>query len=131
MRGAVTIPEMFTTIFVAELPEHRDASLMIEPGAWVEVPEDLYLWPEGTIAPEQMLCRSTIDPKVFKVFKYNRDIDRSQFVPTGPNYGGVYSREMWERFVEGLPGLRSFYAISAENSSAVVDETLPNLHEVS
>jgi hypothetical protein len=111
MHGAVTIPEMFTTIFVAELPESPDPTMIVEPGAWVEVPEDLYLWPEGTIAPQQTLCRSMTDPKVYRVFKYDKDIDRSRFVPTDTTYGGIYSREMWERFTEKLPSLRAFYAI--------------------
>jgi hypothetical protein len=124
MHGAVTVPEMDATFFLTELPENPDKSLVIEPGAWVEVPEDLYLWPEGTDRPQQTLCRSTIDPKIYKVFKYNRDVDRSQFTPTGRNYGGKYSPEMWERFTEKLPSILAFHAIPDDDPASVVKEAL-------
>jgi hypothetical protein len=123
MHGAVTIPEMYTTFFLGELPENREG-LEVNEGAWVEIPGDLSQWPEGTDAPEQTLCRSTADPKVYRLFKYDREIDRSQFIPTGMAYGGVYSREMWERFVEDLPHIKEFHAIKGHDRPGAMDEAL-------
>jgi hypothetical protein len=128
MHGAVTIPEMYTTFFLGELPENREG-LEVNEGAWVEVPEDLSLWPEGTIAPDQTLCRSTTDPKVYRVFKYDREIDRSEFAPTGTVYGGVYSPEMWERFTRALPGIKAFHAIKGRDRPGAMDEALRHIRE--
>ena len=38
MHGAVTIPEMYTTFFLGELPENREG-LEVDEGAWVEIPD--------------------------------------------------------------------------------------------
>jgi hypothetical protein len=128
MHGAVTIPEMYTTFFLGELPENREG-LKVDEGAWVEIPEDLSLWPEGTVAPQQTLCRSTTDPKIYKVFKYDSQIDRSMFMPTGTTYGGVYTREMWERFVRDLPDIKAFHAIKGNDRPGAMDEVLRSIRE--
>ena len=61
--------------------------------------------------PEQVVCVSTTDPKHFKVVKYNRDVDPSEFKVTGMTFGGFFSRRTWERFASKLPAHLRFAKI--------------------
>ena len=128
MHGAVTIPEMYTTFFLGDLPQDREG-LDVNEGAWVEVSEDLSSWPEGAEAPDQTLCRSKSDPKVYRLFKYDREIDRSEYMPTGTVFGGIYSKEMWERFARSLPGIKAFHAIKGRDRPGAMEEALRHIRE--
>ncbi len=108
MGYAVKIPLMYAIFFMEDRPEEQE-DMEIEEGAWAEVPPNLYRRPDRSKAPEVLLCRSTTDPKHYRVFHDRNEIDPSGFTPTGMTYGGLYTRSMWERFSGAWPEIKPFY----------------------
>jgi len=108
MRCAVRIPLMYTIFFMEDRPEEQE-DMEIEEGAWAEVPPSSGPRPDGAERPERVLCRYTTDPKHYRVFRSEKEIDRSRFTPTGMAYGGFYTRPMWERFSGAWPEIKPFY----------------------
>ena len=74
----------------------------VEEGVEVDIPPNYDVWPERAQCPQHVLCRSTLNPKHFKLFKCEKDVDRGAFLPTGKNFGGVFAKSTWERFAQGL-----------------------------
>jgi hypothetical protein len=125
---AVTIEPLNAIFFVTERPEGDHGK--IDEGVALDLPSNLYLWPEGEDRPQQVLCRSTSVDKYYKVFKYSRDIDPGEFQPTGKNFGGVFSRTSWERFLKVLPGALAIQAIPDDDPPAAMDEAIRNIRGV-
>ncbi len=132
--SAVTIPEMRSTFFAANFSRESFRESMdwadwpIVDDVSVEVPENLYFWPEGQDAPgPATLCRSVSDPEHYKVFKRPSDIPQDEFTPTGTAYGGTLSELQWERFVERLPGIIDFYRIPDTDPPGVMDEVIQSM----
>jgi hypothetical protein len=123
MGYAVKIPIMYTIFFMEDRPEERE-DMEIEEGARVEVPPNLYRRPDGSEAPEVLLCRSTTDPKHYRVFHDRKDVDPSEFTPTGMTYGGFYTRPMWERFSEAWPEFKSFYTLPDTDPPGAMEEAM-------
>ncbi|HEV3166007.1 MAG TPA: hypothetical protein VGZ22_18410 [Isosphaeraceae bacterium] len=69
-------------------PDYRDSSC--------------HKWLEGAEMPATILCRSTSNPKYFKVFRHRRDLDPTAYNETGRNLGGFYPLADWERLVRTL-----------------------------
>ncbi len=121
---AVTIPVMNSTLFLIERPEaHPD--VQVEDQVELVVPSDLARWPEGARRPHQILCRATTNPKQYRVFKYQEEINPSEFTPTGRTYGGIYSTAAWHRFLEGLPRIRDFYSIPDDSTESETSLLVP------
>lgn len=97
---AVTIEPLKAVFFLAEDP--GEGPWNVEGGIDLDFPPNYDLWPEGSPMPEQVVCVSTTDPKHFKVYKYNQDIDPDEFRSTRMTFGGFYSRRAWERFTSKL-----------------------------
>jgi hypothetical protein len=101
MLYAVTIEPLNAIFFLDKRPEgHR---LKVHEGVELDLPFNYDSWPDGAEPPEQILCTSVSDPHHYKMFKYKRDIDPSEFQPTGKHFGGVYSKSTWAQFMKNLP----------------------------
>lgn len=100
MLYAVTVEPLNSIFFFAERPE--EGPWTIEEDVKLDIPSNYAEWPEGSERPSQILCTSTTDPKYYTLFKYQKDIDPEEFRPTGKNFGGVFSKSSWERFVKSL-----------------------------
>jgi hypothetical protein len=90
MLHAVSMKPANTTVFLTDRPDYLPPGWELVEDVQLSVEPNLSLWPEGADRPQARLCISIDDPKDFRVFKYEREIDRSQFKPTGLSYGGVY-----------------------------------------
>jgi hypothetical protein len=129
MSCAVKVPEMNAIIFLTtDVPENR-AGLEFEEGAWVEISPNDHLQSNGTEGTRYKLCQSTTDPRHYKLFWSGEEIDRTEFTPTGMLHGGIYSRSMWERFVEALPGIKAFNAITGNDPPGAMDEAMRHIRE--
>jgi hypothetical protein len=89
LHAVLMLPE-YTAVFLTARPEYVPPGWEIVDDVRLSVPENLHLWPEGADRPQARLCNSIDDPKFFRVFKYEREIDRSRFKLAGLSYRGVY-----------------------------------------
>ena len=110
---AVTIEPLNAVLFLGDRPEGKDWE--VQDDVELDLDPNYALWPAGTDAPEQVLCVSTSDPKLYTVYRYAREVDREKYLPTGRNFGGVFSRSAWERF-------RKVLAKSIENGTIPGDD---------
>ncbi len=110
---AVTIEPLNAIIFLGDRPEEDEWA--IQDDVELDLAPNYALWPAGKDAPEQVLCVSTSDPKLYTVYRYAREVDRVKYLPTGRNFGGVFSRAAWGRFRKGL-------AASIANGTIPVDD---------
>jgi hypothetical protein len=102
MNCSVQIHGTQSIYFLTETPDNPDGLLEIDPGAWVEVPMNVLWWPEGARRPESVLCRSTEDPKYYKIFKYRNEIEGTEWEEAGLSFGGTFSKDSWREFAERL-----------------------------
>jgi hypothetical protein len=106
---AVTIEPLRGVYFLETLPDSvrsmasKDKRWKVQEVLKLDLPKDYDTWPEGEDCPEQVLCTSVSDPTHYKMFKYQRDIDLTNFKPTGKHFAGAYSSSSWERFMKNLP----------------------------
>jgi hypothetical protein len=110
---AVQIPRMDSRYFLTEYPRNPQG-LEVELGAWIDIPPNVHAWPEGARAPEQILGRSLEDPKHYKLFKYRREIDGTDWEDTGMSFGGTFTAESWEAFARSLASLNSLQTIPGD-----------------
>jgi hypothetical protein len=110
MSYAVKVPGMHAIFFLMDLPEGQEG-LDIEEDAWVEVPMNVNLWPEGARRPETVLCQSRDDHKHYKLFKYRNEIEGTEWEETGLNFGGTFSKDSWKEFAQRLGAIRALHAI--------------------
>ena len=106
---AVTIEPLRGVYFLDTLPDSvrdqaaEDDRWKVEEGVELDLPLNFGTWSEGAEPPEQVLCRSVSDPKSYKIFKYQRDIDPAEFHPTDKHFAGIFSRSSWDRLMKILP----------------------------
>ncbi len=106
---AVTIEPLRGVYFLETLPDSvrtkaaEDDHWKVEEGVELDLPLNFGTWSEGAEPPEQVLCRSVSDPKLYKIFKYRRDIDPAEFQPTGKHFAGIHARSTWDRLMKILP----------------------------
>ncbi len=96
MLYAVTIEPLNTIVFVSEQPEGNPWD--VQEGVALDAAPLYGTWTADRGSLEEILCVSTVEAKYFKVFRDQRDIDPTQFRPTGRHYGGIFSKPTWERF---------------------------------
>ncbi len=128
--SAVIIPEMRATLFVVNLaPESVDRfHWTIDDDVHLDVPNDLYSWPDGVEAPGlAILCKSIGDSKHYKVFKRAADVHAAEFAPTETAYGGVYSESHWAHFVQDLPRILKFYQVPDTDPPGALEEVLQTM----
>lgn len=109
MSCSVTLPELESIYFLTEPPDDA-TGLEVDPGAWIEVPLNVSVWPEGARRPEQALFRSRTDRKHYKLFKYRDEADLEDWEPANYYFGGTFSKASWARFAERLPAVRKSLA---------------------
>ncbi len=130
MLSAVTIPELVTTFFVEDLV--RETLPVVESrGCWkvednvrVDVPGDLYVWPEDETPEPILLCQSVGDHEHYRVFRRSADAAVAKFERTGMTFGRVWAPAQWQRFASHLPGLIDSYRPADPESLAVRAEPL-------
>jgi hypothetical protein len=129
MSCAVKVPEMDAIIFLkTDVPENRAGLEFIE-GAWLEISPNDHLRSNAVEECRYALCRSKIDPRHFKLFWCDAEIDRSEFEPTEMHYGGFYTESMWDRLVVLLPGLKTFNAIGGNDPPGAMDQAMRYIRE--
>jgi hypothetical protein len=96
MLYAVTVEPFNAICFISERPD--DNPWEVQEGVGLDAAPLFGRWTPEREPFEQILCVSTSDPYYFKVFRNQRDIDPSQFRPTGRHFGGIFSKPTWERF---------------------------------
>jgi hypothetical protein len=119
---AVTIQPLNAVFFVGVPP--GDVPGDIQDNVEIDIPSYIYLLPGGEERPEQVLCVRKTDPKHYKLYKFQRDVDSGKYTPIGKNFGGIYSGETWERFRELLPRYLEFAAIPDDDADEAADEAL-------
>jgi hypothetical protein len=122
MLYAVTIEPLKAIFFLSEPPQGND--WQVQEGVWLDVPSNYHVWPEGDKCPEQVLCTSISNPLHYKLFKYSKDIDPTEFRPTTKHFGGVYSRSSWGRFVKNLPAALAVAAVPDRERPGATDEAV-------
>jgi hypothetical protein len=129
MHGIVKIHGLSAIYYLMEVPNESD-DWEVEEGAWIEVPSDIADWPIGTNSPPPpTLAVSKFNPKHYKMFKHQEEVERDGFEPTGMSYGGVYSPSQWKRLVERIPSMRAFEAIKGNDRPGAMDEALRFIRE--
>ncbi len=53
------------------------------------VPDDLNEWPDPSEAPQAIVGKSETEPDLYRVFKFESELEGSGFRSTGKHYGGV------------------------------------------
>ena len=122
MMYAVTIEPLDAIFFLSERPQ--EDNWQVQEGVDLDVPSNYDTWPEGEKQPEQVLCASISNPLTYKIFKYSKDIDPTEFRPTGKHFGGVYSRSSWGRFVRNLPAVLAVAGVPDRECSGATDEAV-------
>ena len=110
MSCSVMLPDWDSIYFLTDPPD-RTEGLQIVEGAWVEVPINVGLWPDGAPRPETVLCRSRRDPEHYKLFKYRREVDAQEWDEAGLHFGGTFSKQSWNAFASRIPSLLALQAI--------------------
>ncbi len=122
MMYAVTIEELDAIFFLSDEPQGE--GWQVQEGVGLDVPSNYDTWSEGEKQPEQVLCSSISNPLNYKVFKNNKDIDTTEFQPTGKHFGGVYSRPSWTRFVNNLPAVLAVVGVPDRERLGATDEAV-------
>ena len=122
MLYAVTIDPLNAIFFVGERPEGN--RWKVQEGVEIDIPINLADWPEGEESPVQVLCTAVSDPNHYRMFKNRRDIDFSEFQPTGKHFGGIYSKTAWARFMKNLPTSLALQDIPDTERPGATDEAI-------
>jgi hypothetical protein len=88
----------------------------------LDVPEDYAEWPDGTEAPDQVLCVAKGEQNHFEVVKYAKDIDRARLDVDGRNWSTVGSTTGWITFMDTLRELNRI-ASNAEGTEPPDEDT--------
>jgi hypothetical protein len=127
---AVSIEPLRGVYFLSTLPDSvrdkaaEDDRWNVEEGVELDLPLNYDTRPDDAESPEQILCTSVTNPKHYKMFKYLRDIDSTEFKPTGKRFAGIYSSTSWERFMKNLPGRLALEAVPDTAPSGATDEAI-------
>jgi hypothetical protein len=119
---AVTIEPLNSVFFLTDDP--GEGPWAVEGGAQLDIPSNYDLRPKGAPPPEQVVCVSTSDPKHFKIFKYSRDINPSEFRPTGKSFGGLLSKRTWQSFRDSLSKHLAFLNIPDDDPPVTLEPPL-------
>ena len=127
MLYAVTIDPLNSIFFVSDRPD--DNEWEVQEGVGLEI-DPLY----GPRPPDRGPLdadplRIHLDPKYFKVYRNERDIDPSQFRPTGRRYGGIFSKPTWERFAKHVPPALATPDISVDEPSGATERAIADLKQ--
>ena len=95
--SSVPVPVEFRDEIQKELGGRIREEIVLDP-----ISPELFHWPDGTPAPEAILCVSRTDPNHYKVFKYSSEIDHCQFEVAGLNWGRIGAASAWQRFMENI-----------------------------
>jgi hypothetical protein len=125
MLYAVTIEPLNATFFVSDKPDADDWH--VDVGVELEMNPLYGTWTPDRPPIQQILCVSTVDPKLFKVFRNPEDIDSSEFHPTGRHFGGLYSRSSWERFARHVPPALATLEVSHDEPPGATEEAISAL----
>jgi hypothetical protein len=119
---AVTIEPLRAIAFLSAPPE--GSQWQVQEGVEIDIPSTYSDWPDGANPSKQVLCISTSDPKHYKLFKDQRDVDQTEFRDTGMNFGGVFSKTSWDRFATVLPGALAATAVDVDEPPGATDEAI-------
>jgi hypothetical protein len=103
MLYAITIEPLNGIYFVYDRPD--DSPWDVEDGVELDIYPLYGTWPPDLGPLRQTLCVSTSDPKYFRVYLHSKDIGIKEFRLTGRRFGGLFSKEAWERYAKTAPGL--------------------------
>jgi hypothetical protein len=127
MLYAVTIDPLKAIFFLDERPE--EDSWQVQEGVKLDLPFNYATWPDGEDPPEQVLCTSISEPNHYRMFKYKRDIDLSEFRPTLKHFGGVYSSSTWARFMKNLPAGLAVQDVADRESPGATERAVNSIKQ--
>ena len=122
MLYTVTLEPLNTIFFVSERPEDNEWEL--QEGVALDAAPLYGRWTPDREPFEQILCVSTSDPKYFKIFRNRRDIDPTQFQPTGRHFGGILSKPTWERFAKHAPAAIATLCLVVDEPPGATEEAV-------
>ncbi len=129
MHGVVTIRGLDTLYWLDELPDDRGELDLVEEGATVAVPPGLEDFPDGLERRSYpALGRHKDDPKQYRLFRHEEEIEPAGFEPIESFYGGHYSPKQWRWLVKQIPAMRAFAAIPPD-PPGVMEEALRYIRE--
>ena len=64
----------------------------------IDVPQNSLSCLDGLPSPEQAIGRSCLNPKLFKVFRYSKEMEQTDLDWTRLSFGGIFATSTWERF---------------------------------
>jgi hypothetical protein len=122
MLYTVTIEPLNTIIFVSERPDANPWE--IQEGVSLDAAPLYGTWTPDRGPLEQILCVSTSDPRFYKIFRNQRDIDPAEFRPTGRHFGGIFSKPTWERFAKIAPAGLAILEIEGDEPPGATEDAV-------
>ena len=122
MLYAVTIEPLNSICFVSECPEENEWE--VQEGVALDITFNFNIGPWDPEEAEHILCVSTSDPKYYKLFKNQRDIDPNQFHSVGRHFGGLFSKPSWERFAKHVTPTLAALDVSVEEPPGATEEAV-------
>jgi hypothetical protein len=122
MLYAVTIDPLNAIFFLGERPE--ESAWHVQEGVELDLPFNYDTWPDGEKPPEQVLCTSLSEPSHYRMFKYKRDVDLSEYRPTLKHFGGIYSKSTWLRFMKNLPAALAVQGVPDQEPPGATEEAV-------
>ena len=122
MLYAVTIELHDTTFFVSDRPD--DCEWEVQEGVELYLTSNFGTWTPDLGPLRQILCVSNSDPKYYRVFKNPKDIGPHGYRPTGRHFGGLFPKDVWERFAKTAPSALAILAIGDEEPAEAIEEVV-------
>ncbi len=122
MLYAVTIEPFNAIFFVCDRPEQDEWEF--EEGVELEIPFNYESGRTGNEPAELVLCRFLSNPRHYRMFKNIKDVDLTEFEPTGKHFGGLYSRSTWSRFMKNLPAALAVHNVPDSEPAGATDEAI-------
>jgi hypothetical protein len=122
MLYAVTIDPLNAIFFVSERPDGD--TWEVQDGVSLDIPFNFTVKEREPDDAETILCKSTSDPRYYKLFKNTRDIDSDQFRSVGRRFGGLFSKPSWERFAKLVPAGIGLIDVSAEEPPGATERAV-------
>jgi hypothetical protein len=120
MLYAVTIEPLNALFFVSDRPD--ECPWEVQEGVELEITPIYGTWTPDLGPLREFLCVSNANPKYFRVFKNSRDIGPSGYRPAGRDFGGLFSKDAWERFARAAPPMLAIMAIGDDEPAKAAEE---------
>lgn len=122
MMYAVTIEPLNAIFFLADRPD--ESSWPVEEDVSIDIPSNFAYRTGDEAEPQHVLCAAVTDPKQYKLFRYEKEVDPGEYRPTGRQFGGVFSKPTWQRFLKQVPATLAFLKIPDTERPGATEEAV-------